>query len=631
MNKEINLNKSFSYLNKGFIFLVLLTLVTNSVFSRFIFNFDAANDLHSIDKRIAKSDFHTQQLHNKDNETVRTHLFQKCKHLKNSKCELVDGPVIESPYSRHLLFFQALDGIRIFRAEIKINLNLEGAITSVFDNSVGFKSIAKSTFPDSARLRVLLNSLYNHPLINIECLYFPEGDELIPSVRATVFEASTGNFTELVYTGQEDLIYQHDLNYHYTSSPDTIVKARVFLPDPLTTAHVIYGAPYAGYKNPASPYRNHNDSDIVELNAQRFLVKMHVSLDKDTFRLKNKYAVITEFADPVVAPVFSNSPDFSFTRAQSGFDDVNAFFHINAMHKHLLDMGFSNVANSQIQVDSHVYGDNSKFSYATSPPRLEFGTGGVPDAQDADVIVHEYGHFINYSIAPNSNSGAERMTIDEANCDYLAASYSRVLDSFMWQNVFNWDGHNEYWTGRVVQSAKKYASNLNYSSVYANAEIWSSSLMEIWETIGRDTTDKILIQSMYGYAINMRMPDAAKLLLNADSLLYAGRHASAITNIMTARGIFANVSGLVSHLNNNSEIKIINSMAFAEGNGPLLIKGGENKNLRLKVFSISGTLLYDEEYAPGSNHSFDKYLGQGFFIFKIQEEEKTYCFKIAKF
>jgi hypothetical protein len=613
------------------IILMFVLMLTKSGFSMLLFHSDAASGLHEIDKRMAKSNFQSLRLEKSDNITIKNHLFQNCENLKRSKSGLMDGSVIESHYSKHFVFFQSFHGTRIFRAEIKVNLNAAGTITSVFDNTVAFKSIAGTVFPDTTSLRILLNVSYDHPIIQTEFLFFPEGETLIPAVRATVFESSTGNFTELIYDGQRGLLYHHDLNSNYTSSPDTVVKARVFLPDPLTTAHVKYGAPYADYTNSASLYRNHNDSDVTELNAQRFVVNMHVSLDKDTFRLSNKYAIITEFGAPEVQPVFSTTPDFNFTRAQSGFEDVNAFFHINAMHKHLLDLGFSNVANSQIQVDSHVYNDNSNFTYATTPPRLAFGIGGVPDAQDADVIVHEYGHFINFSIAPNSNSGAERMTIDEANCDYLAASYSRVLDSFLWQNVFNWDGHNEFWKGRVVQSTKKYSSNLSYSNIYTNAEIWSSSLMQIWEQIGRDTTDKILIQSMYGYAINMPMPDAAKLLLNADSLLYAGRHAAVIINTMTTRGIFGNVTGASSLRNNNNEITLTNSMAFAEDKGALLIKGCENSNLRLKVFSISGTLLYDEEYAPGSERLFGKYLAQGLFIFQIRTEEKTFCFKIIKF
>ncbi|MEZ4916786.1 MAG: hypothetical protein R2836_07345 [Chitinophagales bacterium] len=55
----------------------------------------------------------------------------------------------------------------------------------------------------------------------------------------------------------------------------------------------------------------------------------------------------------------------------------------------------------QISVDTHGNNgaDNSFFSPAT-PLRLIFGEGGVDDAEDADVIIHEYGHAISHFAAP---------------------------------------------------------------------------------------------------------------------------------------------------------------------------------------------------------------------------------------
>ena len=65
--------------------------------------------------------------------------------------------------------------------------------------------------------------------------------------------------------------------------------------------------------------------------------------------------------------------------------------------------------------------DNSYFSPTTKPQRIYFGEGGVDDAEDADVCVHEYAHFISYNAANGSNVGAERNSLDEGFGDYNKA------------------------------------------------------------------------------------------------------------------------------------------------------------------------------------------------------------------
>ena len=69
-------------------------------------------------------------------------------------------------------------------------------------------------------------------------------------------------------------------------------------------------------------------------------------------------------------------------------------------------------------MDQSVFIGNSGNSY------LLFGEGGVDDAEDADVIIHEYAHAISYAASPETNSGTERRGLDEGLGDYFAAIYS---------------------------------------------------------------------------------------------------------------------------------------------------------------------------------------------------------------
>ena len=91
--------------------------------------------------------------------------------------------------------------------------------------------------------------------------------------------------------------------------------------------------------------------------------------------------------------------------------------------------------------------DNSH--YSPTGNWISFGTGGVDDAEDPDVIWHEYGHAIQYSFAAGWGDG-ECAALGEGYADYWAASYSRwagqwTKDDAPYSWVYKWDGHNEFW------------------------------------------------------------------------------------------------------------------------------------------------------------------------------------------
>ena len=72
-----------------------------------------------------------------------------------------------------------------------------------------------------------------------------------------------------------------------------------------------------------------------------------------------------------------------------------------------------------VVADSH--GTMADNSYFANPSSLYLGTGGVDDAEDADVIVHEYTHFLSWNANQSNGSNAtlERQAIDEGLCQFL--------------------------------------------------------------------------------------------------------------------------------------------------------------------------------------------------------------------
>ena len=53
---------------------------------------------------------------------------------------------------------------------------------------------------------------------------------------------------------------------------------------------------------------------------------------------------------------------------------------------------------------------------------MRFGKGGVDDAEDAEVILHELGHQIHFSASPTFFSSVEAGGISEGFGDYWAAT-----------------------------------------------------------------------------------------------------------------------------------------------------------------------------------------------------------------
>jgi subtilisin-like proprotein convertase family protein len=199
--------------------------------------------------------------------------------------------------------------------------------------------------------------------------------------------------------------------------------------------------------------------------------------------------------------------------------------------------GASGIVERSIVADSDgVNGaDNSYYSGG----RLAFGHGCVDDSEDADVVLHEYGHAIHYSI--NSNwGGGDSGAIGEGFGDYWAGSYSYVTqngDTFHPEWVFSWDGHGspvQCWNGRVMnQFGAQYDPNATYGAHqsipggYQSDELWSTPLFQSLIALmdlgySRDSVDQIILESHFGLGSGVRMRGLANATIATAGLLQPG-------------------------------------------------------------------------------------------------------------
>jgi hypothetical protein len=273
------------------------------------------------------------------------------------------------------------------------------------------------------------------------------------------------------------------------------------------------------------------------------------------------------------------------TRSDNRFEALMAYFQINRAQAYIQSLGYSdsnpspNGVADRVQVaiaDAHmpplVGQDNSFYSAATR--RIMFGKGGVDDAEDGDVIVHEYGHAMQDSQSPafGESHGFQPGALAEGSSDYWAAVMSALTPRTANEDdvcIFDWDATSY---GRFFPAARPYTSGrycgrraddkrtleqakaqfFCKTEVHCVGQVWSSALWDIREAlvaragrIGGPRMDQVYLAAQFMYTGTEKFKDAARALLCADEDLHPkgaagdcdGENYAVIHREMRARGI----------------------------------------------------------------------------------------------
>ena len=179
------------------------------------------------------------------------------------------------------------------------------------------------------------------------------------------------------------------------------------------------------------------------------------------------------------------------------------------------------------------------------------GKGGVDDAEDAEVIVHEYGHAVHDSQVPGFGSSEEAGSIGEAFGDYLAVSVGLAADQqYGWPAKadescpMDWDATS--YTTTVPHCIRRFDRNLTVADkrgeVHFDGQIWSQALWEIrkaYPGLGFTTADwdRTLIDSQFDYAPDTSFSAAAKATYNKAMANEGAAAAALVKDRFAARGI----------------------------------------------------------------------------------------------
>ncbi len=539
-------------------------------------------------------------------EKAKAVLFAENAWLQSNQNSLELQHARASELGQHFLFIQLHQGIPVYGASAKINVSKDNEVLSVFSD-----------------LQPILNAVnLQHSITDLSF------EKVWRNVNGTLFPA----YTQLVRNTKgewEEQLLDADLKLVQTvkrslnARKDTLVQTKVFNPDPLTSAQKAYGE--------GGQWKNYNGADSPELNAERVQKTLGLKFENDTFFAENQYAIIKDLESPTQIVFVSKANNFDFTRSKSQFREFNCLYHIENYRKYLASIGLPFTGMFQLEVDPTAYQgfDQSRFDYSGTKPGLFFGTGGVADAEDADVIVHEYTHAINYFVAPNTTNGNQRLAVEEANCDVMSCFYSKDISTYKWRDIFSWDGHNEYWDGRDGETNYKYPTNLS-SDFYESSLIWSSMLNDIGEDIGREALTRILFNSIYSYANNISMQQAANLFLQADSLIYGRAHFAQIKTRMAERGFNVSI-GLKELSGFDVYFKLINSYGFAQGSEDLEILSKSKDGLQIVVYALDGKEVLRKESLDKSLKIKPNELSSGSYVIHLSNVDYRAVAKIVRY
>jgi Zn-dependent metalloprotease len=236
----------------------------------------------------------------------------------------------------------------------------------------------------------------------------------------------------------------------------------------------------------------------------------------------------------------SSKRTFLFKRNQKGFKEVMAYFHIDRMQRYIQSLGFNNVNRRPIPVNVAGQTDDNSF-YSPANKTLSFGTGGVDDAEDAEIILHEYGHSIQDAQVPGFGASEEAGAMGEGFGDYLAGSFfNDAKPAHLQDCVGSWDAtaysNDDPPCLRRLDSTKRYPKDLD-GEVHDDGEIWSACLWQIRKAMGRKAADKLILSHHFLLQRDASFKDAAEALMQADQQLNSGANGTAIRGIFVQRGI----------------------------------------------------------------------------------------------
>ncbi|MGI8708715.1 MAG: M36 family metallopeptidase [Actinomycetota bacterium] len=303
-------------------------------------------------------------------------------------------------------------------------------------------------------------------------------------------------------------------------------SGRVFFPNPVASLQ-------------RQDLTDRKDADYADLQAAYRIVAL-TNLDGSGY-LRGDWANVRSETGK---PAFSSSLTFNYNRSEDQFEQVMGYYWVTEAQKYIQSLGFGSTyrpVNRESQdLRINQWGADNSYSWDKHDV-LRFGKGGVDDAEDAEVILHEYGHAIHDSQVTSFGTSLEAGSIGEGFGDYWAVTVSNtVAPTPDPACVADWDAVS--YTSTVPHCLRRIDSNRHYpedltSSVHRNGMIWSRALWDIRNNVGARRADTLILEAQFDFAPDTTMPAAAQATVDAARDLYGATVAAQVRSAFQARGI----------------------------------------------------------------------------------------------
>lgn len=415
---------------------------------------------------------------------------------------------------------QVQQGLPVYGSDLAVSVAPDGKVLFVANATVrGLTTVNAMATVSQARARKLamqyLGTRATRHEASAQMIYgAADGTHLVWQLSIIASDGLRGTWEVLIDAHTGKVLRAVDTNVYADGS------GMVFYPDPLSSTGAAYGAP---------GYLDGNDVDTAQLTAARVPVTLRdIGFSGGNYSLTGPYAVCWEWESPNDGdcPIQASS-DFDFTRSELSFEAVNGYYHLDTFLRYVNEtLGVAAMPRHYaggVRYDAHGENGADNAHYGSATDELVFGEGGVDDAEDGDVLVHELGHAIHNWVTDGGLS--QQQGLSEGTGDYLAVAYSHDFPNqwtpadpaYYW--VFSWDGHNPIWPGRITNYQLQRTYQNLPSAIHTAGQYWASCNHRARDVLGGLAMDKAFLEGLSMTTSSSNQKAAAQAVINAAAAL----------------------------------------------------------------------------------------------------------------
>ena len=230
-------------------------------------------------------------------------------------------------------------------------------------------------------------------------------------------------------------------------------------------------------------------------------------------------------------PPDANEPELSFAYRSGDprFDEAMAYVFGDRSLAHADSLGFTGLFPRPLRMHLHATeADNSWYSRPTR--EIILGDGGVNDAEDADIILHETAHALHDALVPGFGDGDTR-AIGEGFADFWAASLTGD------PCIGDWDATS--YSPPCLRRADEPATWPTWLNglPHHDGAIWSGLLWDLRGRLGRVDAERLALAALLEQGTSTSWTEAARGLLRAAEKIGLGDRMEEVRSAVADRGL----------------------------------------------------------------------------------------------